>query len=149
MPASTADPTVIRVRVLEQHPAADDRPARAILALPDSDYQLQLALDQPLEPDAMGQVTGRVVVRAEKVASVSTGGRFIEPVFGPPRRFQGMVIESNATDNLLTLRAGGGCPVKAALTHPGQNASQFPVGAMVAFNIQPPARFQTVDPTSR
>lgn len=118
---------------------------KLILQLPETNYELELQLVDPgifsavLSPQP---VCGLIDVRAQRVDVVGTGGLFIEPVIGPPRHFQGRILQIDPQANALLLRCAPGCVVRAELTDPRQHARDFQPGQIVAFDALPGARFQ-------
>ncbi|MCC7203788.1 MAG: hypothetical protein IT441_01815 [Phycisphaeraceae bacterium] len=110
------------------------------LALPGTDYRLSLATSGEVKADAVGQVSGRVRARARRVDVIRAGGRYVEPVFGRPRRLQGSVVAVDAGVNTITVYCG--CPFICELTSPGQRAEKFEVGQMVSFDVERGARFE-------
>jgi hypothetical protein len=114
---------------------------RIVLALPGTDYRLYLAVAGPVEPSPTGSIQGRIRARARRVDKThgGRGGRYIEPVYGRPRRVQGRVIAVDAASNTITVLAA--CPVDCQLTSPGQRAEQFTDGDFVTFDVEPGAGF--------
>ncbi len=110
---------------------------RIVLSLPGTDYRLHLQIDGPIETDTGSRLAGRIFARALRVDRVRTGGRFIEPVFGRPRRLQGHIVALDPTANTLTVRCP--CPITCELTA-HQRAGQFSTGQLVSFDIQSGAR---------
>lgn len=111
-----------------------------VLKIPGTDYQLHLVPKGDLKPDARGDVTGVIRCRAKRVDVVGSGGRFIEPVMGRPRRIQGRISGGDLGDNTLTLHAGG-APVIATLTDPRQKVADFAIGQIVTFGVEAGATF--------
>ncbi len=141
-----------RVRVLrgvveEFTPASGDRPAVAVLSVPGSNYRLYLRPESGAE-NAIAAKLGRSVaavvrVQARRVDVVGTGGRYIEPLFGRPRRVQGTVLEIDAAANALVINAGGAIavdgapmPIIVTVTAPGQRAEAFGVGSLVSMDVK-------------
>ncbi len=112
---------------------------KIVLALPGTDYQLHLVVTGRVAVEAGKRVTGRVLARAKRVDVVGTGGRFIEPVYGRPRRVQGRIAETDASANTITVQCA--CPIVCELTV-GQRASEFELGQLVSFDVEPGARFE-------
>lgn len=135
---STGAPGAPRVtgRLAEAPPGAEDR---IVLRIPETDYRLHLLVDSPLEARPGERVTGTVHCQAKRVDVVPSGGRFIEPVFGRPRRIQGRVVGGDVRANTLHVHAGA--PVVATLM-PAQQASDFKIGQMVCFDVEAGARFE-------
>ena len=109
-----------------------------VLVLPGSDYRLHLAAANP--PGTAGKrISGRIFARAKRVDVIRSGGRYIEPLFGRPRRVQGRIIETDPAANTITVQAA--CAVTCELTM-NQTASQFKPGQMVSFDVERGARFE-------
>lgn len=113
-----------------------------VLKLLDGDYQLHLVIKPEAAaklPEVGKRVSGQVYARARRVDVVTTGGRFIEPVMGRPRRVQGRVIGIDIAANTLTVRAA--CPMVCLLTA-NQKADSFAEGMMVSFDVERGATFE-------
>lgn len=117
----------------------EQRDGITILALPGSDYRLHLACESELHPGVGGRVHGIIRAQARRVDVTRSGGAFIEPVYGRPRRIQGRVIATDPQANTITVNTGV-CPITAALLPP-QKASDFADGAFVGFDVEPGATF--------
>jgi len=121
------------------------------LVVPGTSYRLYLVAPEPQKLIAQAggagaRVHGRIFARAKRVDRVAAGGRYVEPVFGRPRRLQGRVLAADAGSQSLLVRCGP--PVLAQLTM-GQTVDQFPVGSLVSFDVERGARFEPVpDPTA-
>lgn len=68
---------------------------------------------------------------------MQSGGRYLEPVYGRPRRVQGSVIAIDA--NSIVVNAG--VPVLVEPTDPRQNPGSFAVGQFVSFDALDGATF--------
>jgi len=132
---------------MSTHTATDTFQARvesvedgvAVLVVPDTSYRLHLEGCESLASRVGQRVRGRVTAQAKRVDVVGSGGRFVEPVFGRPRRVQGRVITHNPSANTLTVRCG---VVVTAKLMPAQNAADIPDGAFVAFDVERGASFE-------
>lgn len=82
-------------------------------------------------PQVGTRVVGEVYANARKAESVSLGGNYVEPLFGRPRRMQGMVLEQNAQRNELRVQTGYEVTVKLPENQP---ATEFPVGSHVGWD---------------
>jgi len=132
---STTDPSIIHAEVVEQ------KEGLIVLTLPTTDYRIQLATDKPLDVQPKQRVTGRVHAEAMRVDIASSGGRFIEPVYGRPRRVQGRIVATDAENNTITVRAA--CPVICTLGV-GQTAGQFNLGDIATFDVRKGATFTLI-----
>lgn len=131
--AVTADHFVARVEEL-----ADDR---VVLAPPDTSYRLHLELDRPLDAEVGDRVEGVVHARAKRVDVVPSGGRYIEPVYGRPRRVQGKLVGADAARNAIKVHCGG-CLMIAELTDPRQSLADFQLHQLVSFDVDRGAKFE-------
>ena len=118
---------------------------RLVLSLPGTDYRLHLVMaDGVAPPEAGSRVTGVVRARALRVDVVGAGGRYVEPVFGRPRRVQGRIVGGDPRANELHVSAG---PVMVITpTAPGQKAADFLIGQLVSFDVERGASFEPVSP---
>src|SRR2546423_9034816 len=66
---------------------------RAVVFAPENtNYELRLDVDGALDEAQVGVITEAIIkVAARKVWTVPSGGNFIEPIFGPPRKVQGRI----------------------------------------------------------
>jgi hypothetical protein len=135
--ATLANPDQFTGRLVSPNPAPKD--GLIVVALPGTDYQLHLVADAQPCTEAQGRVRGRVIAQARRIDIVNTGGVFIEPVIGRPRRIQGKVIARDPAANTLTIKAIAPlvCHLDAL-----QKTEQFPIGALVSFDIERGARFE-------
>ena len=115
-----------------------------VLGLRGTAYRLQLAVSGPVTAEVNKPITGRITVQARRVDAVGRGGRYIEPIYGRPRRLQGTVIDTDAAANSITVRCGG-IPFVCRLM-PNQKAGQFRVGQLVGFDAEPGAEFKITAP---
>ena len=120
-----------------------------VLGLPGTDYQLHLEIEETDDLDAQPNdwVTGIIHARARRVDTVHTGGRFIEPVYGRPRRLQGTIVGTDLDANTITVDCGPtsesvrtGCPFVCELVA-GQKSAHLGVGALVGFDVERGATF--------
>ncbi len=92
------------------------------------------------EPPQIGsRVVGEVYAYARKAEMVSLGGNYVEPLFGRPRRMQGMVLEQNVIRNELRVQTGYEVTVKLPENQP---ATEFPIGSHVGWDNADWAEFR-------
>ncbi len=139
MSQTATRPAATRGTLIEQNQGA------IVLGLPDTDYQIHLLVDATVDADAGQPIAGVIHTRAKRVDIVRTGGRFIEPVYGRPRRLQGVVVATDLIENTITVECGG-CPFVGKLTT-DQKAAAFPQGALVAFDVERGATFEPLPAT--
>jgi hypothetical protein len=118
---------------------AEKSPEKLVLAVPGTDYRLQLVPAGQIETGLNERISGTIRANARRVDVISAGGRYIEPIFGRPRRVQGRIIGGDPKANTLVVLA---CvPVTVNLMD-HQQAGQFAVGQMVSFDVEPGASFE-------
>ncbi|MEM9414847.1 MAG: hypothetical protein AAGA29_05140 [Planctomycetota bacterium] len=111
------------------------------LQLPGTDYRLKLAVDAGFSAQVGEKVSGVIRAQARRMDVVTAGGRFVEPVFGRPRRVQGRVSGGSVTDNAVYVTAG---PRLCITPLAPQTAGDFALGQMVSFDVEPGARFESL-----
>lgn len=138
-PTTRIDPTLAR-GVLEQivEPTAT-RAGYIVVSYPNTSYQLHLIPGAPVTAEIGKRIIGKVRAAARRIDVVTTGGRYVEPVYGRPRRIQGSVIAVDAPSNTVVVDAS--VPVHVTPTDPRQNAGDFAVGAFVSFDALDGATF--------
>lgn len=124
--------------VLEAATPGPDGTHRIVLSFPGTSYQIHLetlrALDTPLGKRAVGTIR----VQARRVDVVDTGGRYVEPVYGRPRRVQGRVVSLDHAANAIVVDAG--VPIELKLGKL-QSASDFREDDLVSCDVLPGASF--------
>ena len=76
-----------------------------VLGLPETEYQLHLRVNPPLPAGTHPHIAGTIHARAKRVDIVQTGGRYIDPVYGRPRRIQGAITACSRGTRSGTLAA--------------------------------------------
>lgn len=133
-------------------PAAKAHHARAILVaqrehevdltFPGADYRLTLKTYQPVSTPIGKRVVGIIQARARRIDSVRTGGSYVEPIYGQPRRIQGEVLDTDTSARTITVHAGAApfvCTVGA-----GQKTDAFKPGDFVALDVLEGTSFSQV-----
>lgn len=117
----------------------------AVLSFPNTSYQTHLLIESPAALDGKVQkrVVGVIALDARRVDVVNSGGKYLEPVFGRPRRVQGKVVATDAARNTIVVDAA--VPVHCRLTDDRQRASDFRVGDFVSFDAMDGASFELKD----
>lgn len=77
------------------------------------------------------RVEGSIHAPARKIEVVSQGGNYVEPLFGRPRRMQGLVLRQNGKENSLLVRTAYDTTVSLP-SH--QQAADYPVGSRVGWD---------------
>lgn len=118
---------------------AEKSPEKLVLAVPGTDYRIQLVPAGQVDAGVNERVSGTIRANARRVDVISAGGRYIEPVFGRPRRVQGRIIGGDPRSNTLVVLACVPVTVKL-MNH--QRAGKFSLGQMVSFDVEPGASFE-------
>lgn len=116
---------------------------KLVLDIPHTDYRLHLVPAGTIEVELGDKLTGRIYCQVKRVDPIRSGGRFIEPNFGRPRRGQGRIVGGDPQTNRLYVHCGAG-PVIATLMA-SQQASDFAIGQMVLFDVERGAVFEPAE----
>jgi len=130
---------VARGKLLEQVDATATTPAYVVLTFPNTSYRLRLHPEGGVRAELGKRIEGVIHADARRVDKVGSGGRYVEPVFGRPRRVQGSVVAKDEKANTITVHAG--VPIVCRLTDARQRADQFEVGDFVSFDVLRGATF--------
>jgi hypothetical protein len=110
-----------------------------ILAKSGTDYRIELIPASPLDAAPGAKLRGEIRVQAARMDVITSGGRYIEPIEGPPRRVAGRIVAIDEAANRVVVNAG---PFPVVCTpHKLQNASQFRVDQLVTMGVSPGAEF--------
>lgn len=132
-PTAPIAPTLARGVFGGETPSTATKAGFVTLEIPTSNYRLHLIPTSPVSVAAGKRLIGVVSVQARRVDETRTGGRFIEPVYGRPRRVQGNIVAVDEGSNTIVVNAG--IPVHVKLTDPRQNAADFAVGQFVGMDV--------------
>lgn len=137
-PTSKINPTIARGTLGAVVPASATKPAHLTFLVPNTSYELHLRPVGAISAQVGKRILGVIKAQARRIDVVSTGGQYVEPVFGRPRRVQGTIIaiESGA------IVVDAGVPIHCAPTDPRQKADQFQVGQFVSFDVLDGASFE-------
>ena len=117
-------------------------PDALTLVKPQTDYAVRLLTEEPTGAAEGAKLRGEIRVLAARIDVIRTGGRFIEPVEGPPQRIAGRIVEIEERANRLAVDAGPFVVVCKPNQH--QQAKQFRVDQMVTMGVRPGATFKPV-----
>lgn len=119
------------------------------LAIAGTDYRLELVVGSALNARANDMLNRRIrgVIRAQarRIDVVVTGGRYVEPVYGRPRRIQGSIVALDPSADTVTVQAHDALPI-VCKTNGIQHATDFKIGQFVSFDVAPGATFSRVAP---
>jgi hypothetical protein len=106
-------------------------------AVPNTSYELHLLPTSPVTAGVSKRLIGTIRAQARRIDVVQSGGQYVEPVMGRPRRVQGTVIA--IAGNAVVVDAG--VPIHCTPTDARQQASQFAPGQFVSFDVLDGATF--------
>lgn len=133
--AASVNPVNVARAVLAE--AATDM---VTLAVADSDYRVHLVPTAPVTAEVGKRIRGVVRAQARRIDITQTGGRFIEPVYGRPRRIQGTIVAVDPGADTVTVQVHDGFPI-VCKTNGQQRAAEFKEGQFVGFDVAPGATF--------
>src|SRR2546423_4851241 len=137
-------------------PSVTDYPARGkiiamqdrtvVFAPVDTNYELRLEARGSLEGARVGVVLkGLIRALPRKIWTVPSGGNFIEPIFGPPRRIQGRIRYMD--DQAMVLQCG--TPIIVGLPADPNvyalPAGPLSIGMLAHVALLPDATFELVE----
>ena len=109
-----------------------------VLRIPETSYQIHLKVTDAPKTPVGKRISGMIQVQARRIDKVGTGGRYVEPVEGRPRRVQGSVIAVDPADRTITVSAG--VPI-VCRTDERQTPGDFEVGDFVTMGVNAGATF--------
>lgn len=131
-PTAKIDPALARGTLIDAVPATATKPAFIKFGVPNTSYELHLVPTSPVEGVTPGKrLIGVVRAKARRIDVVKSGGRYVEPVMGRPRRVQGTVLKIEGDAVVVD----AGVPIHVTPTDARQNASQFQPGDFVSFDV--------------
>ncbi|MEN1706385.1 MAG: hypothetical protein AAGJ54_12845 [Planctomycetota bacterium] len=139
-PTNVIDSKLARGVLEAVHEASATKPAFIVVSFANTSYRSHFEIDDPgVVRAAVGKrIVGTIRAEAKRIDVVTTGGRYIEPVYGRPRRVQGTVIAIE--DGAVVVNAG--MPIHCTPTDDRQNAGDFEAGQFVSFDVLRGARFE-------
>ncbi|MGP1271786.1 MAG: hypothetical protein ACTS22_00475 [Phycisphaerales bacterium] len=137
-PTSVIDPKLARGVLEETHEATATKPAYIVVGFPNTSYRVHLEPVGEIRATVGKRIVGTIRAEAKRIDIVTTGGRYVEPVFGRPRRVQGTVVAVH--EGAVVVNAG--MPIHCLPTDPRQKAEQFAPGRFVSFDVLRGATFQ-------
>ncbi len=137
-PTTKIDPKLARGVLEEVLPATATKPAYAVISFPNTSYRVHLEPVGEITVRPGKTITGTIHARAKRIDTCTTGGRFIDPVFGRPRRVQGSIVAIEG--DAVVVNAG--VPIHCVPTDPRQKASDFEVGQFVSMGVEGGTSFE-------
>lgn len=139
-PTTRIDPRHARGVFAGHFPATATRPASIKLTFANTNYEMHLIPSGQVQAEDGKRIIGTIHAQALRIDRVGTGGRYVEPVHGRPRRVQGLVVAIEPQAVVVN----AGVPIHCTPTAPGQKASDFEVGDFVSFDVLDGASFKQV-----
>lgn len=139
-PTNKIDPKLARGTLVETIDATATKPAFAVISFHNSHYKTHLEPIGEITTKPGKTITGTIRARAKRIDVCNTGGRFVDPVMGRPRRVQGSIVAIE--DGFIVVSAG--MPIYCQPVAPGQSADDFEVGQFVSFSVERGASFEEV-----
>ena len=130
-PTTRIDPTIARGTFAGTVAATATKPEFVKIAFPNTSYEMHLIPTAPVRGEEGKRILGTIRAKARRIDTTETGGRFVEPVYGRPRRVQGTVI-AIAGDAVVI---DATIPIHCTPTDPRQKASDFQPGQFVGFDV--------------
>lgn len=138
-PTTRIDPTLARGTLLEVVKPTATMSGYIRFTVPNSSYDLHLIPTAAISTQAGKRLIGTIHARARRIDIVQTGGRYVEPVYGRPRRVQGAIVKVDAPANVIVVDAG--VPIHVTPTDARQKAADFEEGQFVSFDVFDGATF--------
>ncbi len=135
---ATTTHTTERDRGVARGVAAAVKDGHLTLALPDTDYRIDLLTKGAIDAAPGRRTEGTITAQARRIDVIKSGGRYFEPVIGRPRRVQGRIVAIDESANTITVLAAA--PIVCRVG-PGQSAGKFMVDQQVSFDVEPGAVF--------
>lgn|SRR5262245_48493921 len=136
-PTSKIDPTLARGTLVDVVAPTATKSGFIKFAVPNTNYEIYLHPTDPITTPPGKRLVGVIRAQARRIDVVETGGRYVEPVYGRPRRVQGSVIR--AENGAVVVDAG--VPIHCTATDTRQRAEDFQPGQIVSFDVLDGATF--------
>jgi hypothetical protein len=140
-PTTKIDPTLTRGVLEEVVAETPTKPGHVVISVPNTSYRLHLRPVGAVRGEVGKRIVGVVSATARRVDVVDTGGRYVEPVYGRPRRVQGKVVASDEQSRTIVVDAGG-VNIHCRLGDQRQRAGEFAAGELVSFDVLDGAGFE-------
>lgn len=138
-PTTKIDPALARGVLVEVVPATATKPEFVKITFPNTSYEIHLLPTAPIATAPGKRIIGTIRAKCRRIDVVGTGGRYVEPVYGRPRRVQGSVIAIDQANNAVVVDAT--IPIHCTPTDPRQKATDFQPGQFVSFDVLEGATF--------
>jgi hypothetical protein len=130
-PTAKIDPALARGTLTEVVAPTATKPGYLKFAVPNTSYVMHLMPTVPVNTPVGKRLIGTIKAQARRIDIVQTGGQYVEPVMGHPRRVQGTVLRVEAGAVVVD----AGFPIHCTPTDPRQKAADFSAGQFVSFDV--------------
>ncbi len=137
-PTTKIEPTLARGVLAELGPVVAGHHHNLVIEFPNTNYRLKLDASQMIVGDIGKRILGTIHATARRIDIVDSGGCYVEPVYGSPRRIQGRIIAIEGD----AIVVDAGMPIYCTPSERGQTAEGFEVGQFVAFGVLAGTKFQ-------
>lgn len=138
-PTTVIDPSIARGVLEAVQPESPGHPGFITISFPNTSYQMHLRPTAAIRAEIGKRILGVIRVTARRVDVVDTGGKYVEPVYGRPRRVQGRVLSIDNSARTIVVDASA--PIHLALNDARQQASDFTQGDLVSCDVLDGATF--------
>ena len=139
-PTTAIDPRLARGNLIEVVEATATKPRVVRLSFPNTRYEISLLPEGEVNADPGDRILGTIHAQAKRIDKINAGGRYVEPVYGRPRRVQGRVVAVDGETNEVIVNAG--VPVHLHPTDKRQKATDFHDGDFVTCGVLDGAVFR-------
>ena len=136
-PTNKIEPTLARGVLVELGPVVAGHHYNLVIEFPNTNYQLKLDASQMITADIGKRILGTIHATARRVDIVDSGGSYVEPVYGSPRRIQGRIIAIEGD----AIVVDAGMPIHCTPSELEQTSGDFEVGQFVSFDALSGANF--------
>lgn len=139
-PTTRIDPRLARGNLIEVVEATATKPRHVLLSFPNTRHRISLLPEGEISAEPGDRIMGTIHAQATRIDKLNAGGRFVDPVFGRPRRVQGRVVAVNGETNEVVVNAG--VPFHLHPTDKRQKAMDFHEGDFVTCGVLDGAVFR-------
>lgn len=136
-PTAKIDPALARGTLAGVVPETATKKGHITFAVPNTSYELHLIPTGAIAAAPGKRLIGIIKAQARRIDVVQSGGRYVEPVMGHPRRVQGSVVRVEGEAVVVD----AGVPIHLTPTDARQGASQFQPGQFVSCDVMDGATF--------
>jgi len=114
----------------------------AVFSVPGTDYELHLVPDSTIAVEPGKRIKGVIHATALRMHPAEAGGQFIEPIYGPPRIVQGIVMRADTAKKRVLMDM---CVPVWVTLHGGNDIAAFHPGDTWNCYVESGTRFVARD----